>query len=96
MLLSSNDFQENLEVNVFYSQDGDIANATYKLTVEIAGRFVCNGEWEAKWETNAIAIMFPYLRSMVSMITSSSSREPIILPTMNVAKLFEKIDNNDE
>ena len=24
MLLSSNDFQENLEVNVFYSQDGDI------------------------------------------------------------------------
>ena len=54
MLLSSNDFQENLEVNVFYSQDGDIANATYKLTVEIAGRFVCNGEWEAKWETNAI------------------------------------------
>lgn len=96
MLLSSNDFQENLEVNVFYSQDGNIANATYKLTVEIAGRFVCNGEWEAKWETNAIAIMFPYLRSMVSMITSSSGREPIILPTMNVAKLFEKIDNNDE
>lgn len=79
MLLSSNDFQENLEVNVFYSQDGDIANATYKLTVEIAGRFVCNGEWEAKWETNAIAIMFPYLRSMVSMITSSSGREPIIV-----------------
>lgn len=30
------------------------------------------------------------------MITSSSGREPIILPTMNVAKLFEKIDNNDE
>ena len=54
------------------------------------------GEWEAKWETNAIAIMFPYLRSMVSMITSSSGREPIILPTMNVAKLFEKIDKNDE
>jgi preprotein translocase subunit SecB len=95
-LISSNDFQENLEVNVFYSQDGDFANAPYKLTVEIAGRFVCNEEWKAKWEANALAIMFPYLRSIVSMITSSSGREPIILPTMNVAKLFEKIDNNDE
>ena len=38
-LISSNDFQENLEVNVFYSQDGDFANAPYKLTVEIAGRY---------------------------------------------------------
>ena len=95
-LISSNDFQENLEVNVFYSQDGDFANAPYKLTVEIAGRFVCNEEWKAKGEANALAIMFPYLRSIVSMITSSSGREPIILPTMNVAKLFEKIDNNDE
>ena len=95
-LISSNDFQENLEVNVFYSQDGDFANAPYKLTVEIACRFVCNEEWKAKSEANALAIMFPYLRSIVSMITSSSGREPIILPTMNVAKLFEKIDNNDE
>lgn len=95
-LISSNDFQENLEVNVFYSQDGDFANAPYKLTVEIAGRFVCNEEWKPKWEANAIAIMFPYLRSIVSMITSSSGREPIILPTMNVTKLFKNDNNKDE
>lgn len=89
VLLSENDFQENLKVNIFYLEDENIDTAPYKLSVEIAGRFVCKEEWQPKWETNAIAIIFPYLRSIVSMITSTSGREPIILPTINVASLFE-------
>lgn len=89
ILLSENDFQENLKVNIFYSEDESIDTAPYKLSVEIAGRFVCREEWQLKWEKNAIAIIFPYLRSIVSMITSTSGREPVILPTINVASLFE-------
>lgn len=87
--ISEKDFQENLRVNIFYSEDENLESAPYKLTVEIAGRFVCKEEWKPKWETNAIAILFPYLRSIVSMLTCSSGREPIILPTINVASLFE-------
>lgn len=96
LVLSEKDFQENLKVNVFYSEDENIDSAPYKLTVEIAGRFICKEGWQPKWETNAIAIIFPYLRSVVSMITCSSGREPIILPTINVARLFENANNKEK
>lgn len=86
--ISPNEIQENVRVNVFYSEDEDIDTAPYRLTVEIAGRFSCESEWQSQWETNAIAIMFPYLRSIVSIITSNSGREPIILPTINLVSLF--------
>lgn len=93
VLLSSTEIQENLKVNVFYSEDGTMDNAAYQLSIEMAGRFKCPSGWQERWEANAIAIMFPYLRSLVSMITSNSGRPPIILPTMNIASLFEKEPN---
>lgn len=90
MLLSEHDIQENLCVNIFYSEEGEFDTAQYKLSVELAGRFVCNEPWQKKWEANVLAILFPYLRSIVSTLTSLSGREPIVLPTVNVASLFEE------
>jgi len=44
--------------------------------------------------------LFPYLRSIVSDITSKGSDTPIILPTINIVALFnklkeEKLNEND-
>ena len=89
ILISEKEMQENVRVNVFFSDDDNMDNAPYKLSVEIAGKFVCDSEWQPHWETNALAILFPYLRNLVSMVTCNSGREPFILPTVNIASMFE-------
>lgn len=43
---------------------------------------------------NASAIMYPYLRALISDITSKSEICPIILPTMNFIKSFP--ENKDD
>ena len=35
-----------------------------------------------------LAILFPYLRSIVSTVTGLTGREPIIIPTINIANAF--------
>lgn len=39
---------------------------------------------------NGTAIIFPYVRSMVSMLSSLDSEKAIILPTINTTNLLEK------
>jgi preprotein translocase subunit SecB len=89
VIISEREVQENVCVNVFYSETDDMEGAPFRLSVEIAGRFRCDNEWQPEFEANILAIIFPYLRSIVSTITCNSGREPIILPTINIASLFE-------
>lgn len=37
---------------------------------------------------NAVQIMFPYIRNMISSVTTSALLPPIILPIIDVKKLF--------
>lgn len=41
---------------------------------------------------NTLTVLFPYLRSMISLITSQGNIPPIVLPILNIAEMFE--DNN--
>lgn len=41
--------------------------------------------------TNAPAILFPYVRSYITSLTALSGTTPIILPTMNLSSLKEKL-----
>jgi preprotein translocase subunit SecB len=41
-------------------------------------------------ETNAVAILFPYLRSLVSTITANANVAPLILPPINVVELLRQ------
>ncbi len=43
---------------------------------------------------NAPAILFPYIRAYITSITSLSGFSPIILPTLNLIALKEKIKEN--
>lgn len=40
-------------------------------------------------EKNTIAIMFPYLRSQVSLITTQPDMTPVVIPPINVNALIE-------
>ncbi|EIJ82284.1 hypothetical protein PB1_05120 [Bacillus methanolicus PB1] len=44
------------------------------------------------YKINAVAILFPYLRSLVSDLTGKGSEPPIIIPTINVVELIKKYE----
>ena len=46
-------------------------------------------------EVNGTAILFPYLRSIITTITSSMGIQPIILPTMNIVKMIKEKKNKN-
>ncbi|WP_296316728.1 protein-export chaperone SecB [Winogradskyella sp. UBA3174] len=43
---------------------------------------------------NSIALLFPYLRAYVSLVTNQANIPPLILPTMNLVSLEEPLKNN--
>ena len=45
---------------------------------------------------NSLAILFPYLRAYVSLITNQSNLPPVILPTLNLQSLFSPLKENSE
>ena len=45
---------------------------------------------------NAVAILFPYLRSQVSLLTTQPGVEPVILPPLNIAKMVEQAISNHQ
>lgn len=89
--LSDNEIQENIGIHLFYAEEGgqNYDNSPFRLSVEIAGRFASASPWQPEWEQNAMAILFPYLRSIVTTISCNTGREPIILPTLNIVSLFD-------
>jgi preprotein translocase subunit SecB len=42
---------------------------------------------------NAIAILFPYLRSFVSIVTTQANNPGVILPTLNLSSLEGDLRN---
>ena len=63
------------------------------MEVSIEGLFHLEG-WEHPdllplIRSNSIAILFPYLRTIVSMITANANISPYVLPVMNIAALFD-------
>ena len=73
----------------------------FTLHVLLEGQFLIHGPDEEKLSfdqlcnTNATAILYPYLRSTITDITKAANIAPFILPTINVKKFLEKkISNN--
>lgn len=74
--------------------------APFNLQVAVEGMFKYNAEEDQRdfgkdnlFSTNAVAILFPYLRSCVSALTNLSNDAPaLILPTMNIVELLKNQD----
>lgn len=43
---------------------------------------------------NSIALLFPYIRAYVSLVTNQANIKPIILPTLNLSSLEEPLRKN--
>lgn len=70
-----------------------------KLRVTLTGFFRCECEDDAiKQELvqyNTLAILFPYLRSQICLITVQPDIPPITFPPVNIVALFKDVDNRE-
>lgn len=80
----------DLKVKIFEKDD----KYPFHMAVSIRGFFTIeNNDEEMNFEPNAIAILYPYIRAIVSTYTANANINPLILPTINVNKLIKEEEN---
>ena len=80
-------------VNLGFSISNEKNDMPFSIEIDIEGLFHLEN-WEHPDNlqiitSNAIAILFPYLRSLVSMVTANANISPYVLPVMNITALFD-------
>lgn len=69
-------------------------NYPFKLETGLVGFFdfdtdLLEDEIKNLLEVNGTAILFPYLRTLISTITTNACIPPLIIPTMNISKMIK-------
>lgn len=94
------ELNKRLEVRLYFSEkinENDIEMD--KIFVELSGEFVfrdivsIDNIPDFFW-ANSIAIMYPYLRSFISLVTMHSTEHTLILPLINLSSLGPKLKDN--
>ena len=80
-----------LMVKIF--NNAEEKNYPFEMNIKITGEFETKGDEPRKFIKNAIAIMYPYIRAIVSTYTANANINALILPAINVNKL---IDDQEE
>ncbi len=65
----------------------------YSAEVDISGYCTIAEDHPLKrtiLEKNAVAILFPYARTQLTLLTSQPETMPIVLPAVNINKMFEE------
>lgn len=98
----NDDYSEAWVHLIFTTGDKELKNNSLYINVEIVGLFEINTENQSVNDNidfltiNANAILFPYLRSLVSEVTSKGNESPIILPTINVVSFIKEQRKKEE
>lgn len=84
-----------LEVDIF--KDAIQNNYPFEMSIALVGMFQLEGMDDniEKFKMNAVAILYPYIRSLVTSFTANSNITPLILPTINVNKLIKEKINSE-
>lgn len=96
------DDRTKLEVELKATIFRDAVNNNYpfEMSVSLIGYYEIeqNGDGgNTNFESNAIAILFPYMRAIVSTFSANSNVKPVILPPMNInAFLKKKLNSKSE
>ena len=76
----------DLDVRIFEDNE----KYPFYMKVVLRGFFTIeNNEDNINFEPNAIAILYPYIRSIVSTYTANANIMPLTLPVINVNKLLK-------
>lgn len=70
-----------------------VRESEFEATVRITGYFSVDENDPMKdvlLSQNAVAILFPYARSQMTILTSQPETTPVVLPVINVQKMIEQ------
>lgn len=98
------ELQINMKVQIAEDVENDIYKVTigvngikkdeYNLEVQISGFFTFNDSSSNMKEIflnqNAVAILMPYVRSQISLLTAQPETECVVLPPFNIAKMMRE------
>lgn len=71
--------------------DDEEKNYPFRMIVEVQGAFALISDEQEniqKYYANALSILYPYARAIVSTYTANANIEPLILPTVNIWKML--------
>lgn len=66
----------------------------FSLKIALTGFFTLEGDNYSLISENSLAILFPYLRALISTITANANIPPIILPIVNISEMLKKKNEN--
>lgn len=83
-IVDNNNMQISINLNVF--KDMEKNNYPFNIKVNITGYYRIDGEDDniSTYEKNGLAILYPYIRSIVSTYTANSNVPTLILPPINI------------
>ena len=72
-------------------------NLPFDAELTITGRFKYEGSLDVQkiLKINAVAILYPYVRSILSCLTTLGSVPPVVIPTINLAQMFENEEQGE-
>lgn len=80
-----------IELTVIIFPDAVQNNYPFEMSISLKGYFENRSNGDIKrYEPNAIAILYPYIRAIVSTYTSVANITPVNLPTININKMLKK------
>lgn len=86
--IDKNKLRISLETEIF--EDAKKNDFPFEMYVSIIGKFNTSGGDVNKFIPNAIAILYPYVRAIVSTYTAQANVNALILPPINVNKLISE------
>lgn len=83
-IVENNNMQISINLNVFKEMEKN--NYPFNIKVSITGYYRIDGEDDniSTYEKNGLAILYPYIRSIVSTYTANSNVPTLILPPINI------------
>lgn len=85
--LRDNNMDITLQVIIF--ENAEENNKPFEMKIDITGYFYTQESNPQIFKANAIAILYPYVRAIVSTYTANANITPLILPAINVNKLIK-------
>lgn len=82
--------------NIF-EEEYKTGDAPFYLELTLNAYFGVDGQVDIeRFQVNGMAILLPYLRSIITSFTSQAGISPVILPTINVYSFFNNKIQNEE
>ncbi|MFY3791388.1 protein-export chaperone SecB [Ureibacillus sp. MALMAid1270] len=77
-----------------FNEDFSDQEVPFYLKTIIRGFFTCSEDVNIEeFQFNGMAILLPYVRSIITSITAQAGINPVILPPINVYNVFDKYES---